>query len=61
VHDLVAAIEDHVRLPAFNVPPWLTTTTTPQDEIDGIGRDVRRHFLLSLGPVDHLPWRGALT
>lgn len=54
VHDLVATIENHVRLPAFDVPARRTTETTPQDEIEAIAGEVRQHLLVPAGPIDHV-------
>jgi Zn-dependent peptidase ImmA (M78 family) len=44
VHDLVAAIEDHIRLPRCDLPVRLTTAATAQNEIEAIVGEVRQHF-----------------
>lgn len=54
VHDLVAAIDNHIRLPMFDMPVRLTTAATTQDEIEAIAAEVRQHFGLPAGPIDHV-------
>jgi Zn-dependent peptidase ImmA (M78 family)/transcriptional regulator with XRE-family HTH domain len=53
-HELVAAIENRIRLPAFTVPVQLTTASTSQDEIEAIAGEVRQSFVSPPGPVDHV-------
>lgn len=54
VHELVAAIESHIRIPQLNLPLRKTTATTTQDEIEATADEVRRHFGTPPGPLDHV-------
>ena len=54
LHDLVAAIEDRLRLPAVSLPTELTDATTSRAAVEVIAAEAREHLGLPTGPVDNV-------
>ena len=54
LHDLVAAIEDRLRLPAINLPTNLTAPSSTVEDIESIAADARRHLGIPAGPLEHV-------
>ena len=57
LHDLVAAIEDRLRLPAINLPTNLTAPSSTVEGIKSIAADARRHLGMPQGRLSTLSER----
>lgn len=54
LHDFVAAVEEHVRLPEFDVPRLSTRDLNDTDEVESAADAVRDEWDLGSGPIDHV-------
>jgi Zn-dependent peptidase ImmA (M78 family) len=54
LNDLVAAIEQHVRLPEVRIPTHRLSSEATRDEIEAVAQSVRSHWQLGVEPIPHV-------